>query len=242
MSKYFKDLRLAEAELLEAVHGDRVWYGLFFSNTFPYIAFSRKTKYMATEKYVSFPLNPARSRLDGSPNTYLKFEGFSAGLNSVLLVATWGDIYETSNVEEALREAAPGPIRFDRNNTLVQRRAAVFKFQDANPETSKVSVAGGLCSIAIKGRHGTLDIDVRKQARDAEARALVHAYLQKKDIVMINALSPDEIFCDGTENWAFVQLTRVDIGIDQFTGIEIIKLDVPLCDKTCSGKAASGAP
>jgi hypothetical protein len=242
LSKYFKDPWFAEVELRAAVHGDRVWYGLFFSNTFPYIEFSRKTKYVATEKYLSFPLNPARAMLGGSPNTYFKFEGFSAGFNSVLLAAHWDDIYETSNVEEALREADTETIRFDRNNTLVQRKAAVFKFQDDNPETSKVSVAGGLCSIAIKGRHQTLDIDVRKQAREAEATAEVHAYLQKKDVVMINALSPDEIICDGTENWAFVQMTRVDIGIDQFTGIKIVKLDVPLCDKTCSGKAASGAP
>ncbi len=238
MSKYYKDPRFAEAKLRETVHEDRAIYGLSFSSTFPYIEFGRKTDYVFEKEYSSFPLNPA----SGSPNTYPKFEGFSAGLNTVLLVARWDDIYETSNVEEALKEAAPGPIRFDRNNTLVQRRAAVFKFQDDNPETSKVSVAGGLCSIAIKGRHQTVDIDVWTQAREAKALAEVHAYLQKKDIVMIYALSPDEIICDGTESWAFVQLTRVNIGIDQFKGIEIIKLDVPLCDKTCSGKGASGAP
>jgi len=55
-------------------------------------------------------------------------------------------------------------------------------------------------------------------------------------------MSVDDITCDGTEHWAMVQVARAEIGNEEFTGIRIVKLDVPVCDRTCSGNAGRGAP
>jgi len=251
MSRYVTSTLTSNKRLLQAINADR-WFagiGLEVVNGVPYFKAGLATDYVFTHQ-LSFQINPVTALLGGDPKTYVMFEGFSLGFNSVLLVAPWEEPFSGTQIEEALREAATmtpkvlfgNAVGVYNPNALVQKGADVFKFQDNDPRTAAVTTTFGMCSIHLRDRNRPVENDVRKQSLEAEARHELHTLLKKKEITMVNAMSVDDITCDGTEHWAMVQVARAEIGNEEFTGIRIVKLDVPVCDRTCSGNAGRGAP
>ena len=168
-------------------------------------------------------------------------EGFGKGFHSVILATHWDSKWSITQLEEALNKASTSSPKQVFGWVIVTgaarqvnlRSLSIHQYRHDKVEPAKVFGGKTSCSLEVKGEE-PVDVKVSDINREHEDRETYDKWAKERDMTLVTAMGPSELICNGKEQWAHVDMAVADKGGEKFTLVQITKMDVPACERSCT--------